>query len=219
MQFSPEIKYDIDELERIISKGEGVQLDFKQTITSQRKIARTLAAFANNKGGKLLIGIKDNGAILGCNIDEEMYMISEAAEHFCEPPVDVFFTVYETDDMLNVLVVDIQNSLHKPHFARDDHDDWQLYMRSSDKTLLASKNTKRMLENEERKSSGEQSGLDSKEYFVLDYLKIKQTITAKILARQLNISLQRATILLVKLNKQGLILHNKDARGDYYVLR
>ena len=84
MQFSPEIKYDIDELERMISKGEGVQLDFKQAITSQRKIARTLAAFANNRGGKLLIGVKDNGTLIGCDIEEEMYMIHEAAEHFCD---------------------------------------------------------------------------------------------------------------------------------------
>lgn len=219
MRFSPEIKYNIDELERIISKGEGVQLDFKQTITSQRKIARTLAAFANNRGGKLLIGIKDNGALLGCDIDEEMYMIYEAAEHFCEPPVDVVFSVYETDDMLNILEVDINNSLRKPHFAQDDHGVWQLYMRSNDKTLMASKNTQRMLENENREEEMEQTALDSKEHFVLEYLKDKQTITAKIAAHQLNISLQRANGLLVKLNKLGLILYNKDKREEYYLLR
>lgn len=219
MRFSPEIKYNIDELEHIISRGEGVQLDFKQTITSQRKIARTLAAFANNRGGKLLIGIKDNGALLGCNIDEEMYMIYEAAEHFCEPPVDIVFSVYETDDMLNILEVDVGNSLRKPHFAQDDHGVWQLYMRSRDKTMLASKNTQRMLENEGREEEEAQTALDSKEHFVLDYLKNNQTITAKIVAQQLNISLQRANGLLVKLNKLGLVLYNKDARGEYYLLR
>ena len=63
MRFTPEIKYDIETLEKMISRGEGVQLDFKQSITNQKKIARTLAAFANNNGGKLLIGVKDNGFI------------------------------------------------------------------------------------------------------------------------------------------------------------
>ena len=33
MRFTPRVKYDIDELEKMISKGEGVQLDFKQGIT------------------------------------------------------------------------------------------------------------------------------------------------------------------------------------------
>ena len=63
MRFNPEIKYDTEELEQLISKGEGVQQDFKQSISSSRKIARTLAAFANNRGGKLLIGVKDSGVI------------------------------------------------------------------------------------------------------------------------------------------------------------
>ncbi len=217
MQFSPEIKYDIDELERMISKGEGVQLDFKQAITSQRKIARTLAAFANNRGGKLLIGVKDNGTLIGCDIEEEMYMIHEAAEHFCEPPVDVDFTVYETDDLRSIVVATVNNSLRKPHFAQDDHGEWQLYMRSIDKTLIASKKTQRMLELED----GEEDStvLDTKERFVLEYLKIKQTITAKILAQQLNISIQRANVMLVKLAKLGLILYDKDERGEHYLLR
>ncbi|MFN8237152.1 MAG: ATP-binding protein [Chitinophagales bacterium] len=218
MHFSPEIKYNIDELERIISRGEGVQLDFKQAITSQRKIARTLAAFANNRGGKLLIGVKDNGMLMGCDTEEEMDMIHEAAEHFCEPPVDVVFSIYETDDSLTILEVDVNNSLRKPHFAQDDHGKWQLYMRSSDKTMLASKNTQRMLEVEDGEEV-DTTSLDSKERFILDYLKIRQTITAKILAQQLNISLQRANMMLVKLTKLGLILYNKDERGAYYLLR
>jgi predicted HTH transcriptional regulator len=58
MRFNPEIKYDTDVLEQLISKGEGVQLDFKQSINNQKKIARTLAAFANNRGGKLLVGVQ-----------------------------------------------------------------------------------------------------------------------------------------------------------------
>ena len=76
-------------------------------------------------------------------------MIYEAAEHFCEPPIDVIFTIYETVDDLSILRVEVKNSLRKPHFALDDHDDWQLYMRSNDKTMVASKNTQKMLELED----------------------------------------------------------------------
>jgi predicted HTH transcriptional regulator len=218
MRFTPEIKYDLDELEKLISKGEGVQLDFKQSITNQKKIARTLAAFANNSGGKLLIGVKDNGFVLGCNAEEEMYMIYEAAEHFCEPPVDVVFTIFEDEEGLQVVEADIRNSLRKPHFALDEHDEWQLYMRSHDKTLMAGKNTQRLLQNEDDEKV-DINDLDSKQQYVLDYLKIKEFITAKILAQKLNLSFQRANKMLVQLTRAGLVLHNKDGRGDYYVLR
>ena len=216
MRFNPEIKYDTDALEQLIAKGEGVQLDFKQSINNQKKIARTLAAFANNRGGKLLVGVRDNGELLGCDTEEEMYMIYEAAEHFCEPPIDVTFTIYETVDDLSVLEVEIKNSLRKPHFAMDDHDEWQLYMRSHDKTLLASKHTQKMLEQEEFTEVGK---LDSKEQFALDFLQKNEFLLPKEFARRLNISLQRANVILVKLTKLGLILYNKDSRGDYYVLR
>lgn len=216
MRFNPEIKYDTDALEQLIAKGEGVQFDFKQSINNQKKIARTLAAFANNRGGKLLVGVRDNGEILGCDTEEEMFMIYEAAEHFCEPPIDVTFTIYETVDDLSVLEAEIKNSLRKPHFAMDDHDEWQLYMRSHDKTLLASKHTQKMLEQEE---STEHGKLDSKEQFALDFLQKNEFLLPKEFARRLNISLQRANVILVKLTKLGLILYNKDARGDYYVLR
>jgi len=218
MRFNPEIRYGVDELEKLISKGESVQLDFKQSISSSRKIARTLAAFANNRGGKLLIGVRDNGHLLGCDVEEEMHMVYEAAEHFCEPPVDVSFIIYETEEGIAVLEAAVKNSLKKPHFAMNDHDEWQLYMRSQDKTMLASANTRKILQNEGHEEI-DSSQLDSKERFILEFLQKNESISPKEFARRMNISLQRANNILVKLTQLGLILHNKDGRGDYYTLR
>ncbi|MDB4904822.1 MAG: Divergent domain protein [Mucilaginibacter sp.] len=45
-------------VKKLIFEGEGVKLDFKKTITSCEKIARTMVAFSNNKGGRLLIGFE-----------------------------------------------------------------------------------------------------------------------------------------------------------------
>ena len=118
--------------------------------------------------------------------------------------------------LLNMLVQIC--TLRKPHFALDEHEEWQLYMRSHDKTLLASKHTQKMLEHEDVQNSNSKK-LDSKEQFALDFLQKNEFLLPKEFARRLNISLQRANIILVKLTKLGLILYNKDARGDYYVLR
>ena len=52
----------------------------RKTITNCEKIARTMASFANNKGGRLLIGVADDGTITGVKSeDEERYMITRAA--------------------------------------------------------------------------------------------------------------------------------------------
>ena len=55
----------LHKITRLIAGGESETLDFKQTISDASKIAKTLVAFANNKGGTLLIGVRDNGSISG----------------------------------------------------------------------------------------------------------------------------------------------------------
>ena len=50
---------------RLISEGEHQQQDFKYKITDAMKLARSVSAFANTEGGRLLIGIRDDGAVSG----------------------------------------------------------------------------------------------------------------------------------------------------------
>lgn len=71
-------------IETLIEEGESETLDFKHCITSSRKIAVAISAFANRYGGILLIGIKDNGKPAKINIEEECYML-EAAVNLCSP--------------------------------------------------------------------------------------------------------------------------------------
>ena len=53
------------DLKNLIATGESSFLEFKQQVASPEKIAREIAAFANTKGGKLLIGVADNGEMVG----------------------------------------------------------------------------------------------------------------------------------------------------------
>ena len=66
---------DTEYIHILIAEGEHQQQDFKFEISDARKIARTLSAFSNTDGGRLLIGVKDNGKIAGVRSDEEKYMI------------------------------------------------------------------------------------------------------------------------------------------------
>ena len=73
-------------VEEWIAEGEHQRLDFKFEVSDSKKIARTLCAFANTDGGRLLIGVKDNGAVSGIRSEEEYYMIEAAAGMYCRPP-------------------------------------------------------------------------------------------------------------------------------------
>src|SRR4030065_2674636 len=78
-------------LKKLIEEGESQKLDFKFCISDCKKIARTLAAFSNSDGGRILIGVRDNGSIAGIKSDEEIYMVDTAAQIFCRP--DITYTI------------------------------------------------------------------------------------------------------------------------------
>ncbi|MDB4515983.1 ATP-binding protein [Crocinitomicaceae bacterium] len=129
----------MSELKRRISKGEGTHLDFKFRIDDQKKIARTLAGFANSDGGSLLIGVKDNGKISGCNPEEEFYMIEGASSVFTKPPVSFESKVWQEEHHL-VLEIQVPKSEEK-HKAPDEDGQYKFYLRIDDHTLLANRIT------------------------------------------------------------------------------
>ena len=84
-------------IRRLIAEGEHEHQDFKFAISDARKIARSISAFANNDGGRLLVGVKDNGAIAGVRSEEDIYVVEQAAEMFCRPEQHIEVAAFRTD--------------------------------------------------------------------------------------------------------------------------
>ena len=104
-------------IRQLIEQGEHQQLDFKFEINDAKKIARTLSAFSNSDGGKLLIGVKDNGKITGIRSEEEYHMMEAAAQLYCKPSV-AFKVRRWTILGKTILEVDIPRTDRKPCLAR-----------------------------------------------------------------------------------------------------
>ncbi len=58
-----------ESLEHILKDGENDSIEFKSRIPSPMVLAREIGAFANYKGGTILVGIGVNGEILGADIN------------------------------------------------------------------------------------------------------------------------------------------------------
>src|SRR5690606_24806747 len=76
-----------------IEEGEHQQQDFKETISSSQKIAKTISAFANTKGGRIIVGIRDNRSVRGVKADEEIHMLDAAAGFFCREKLDLTYEI------------------------------------------------------------------------------------------------------------------------------
>ncbi|NLA15623.1 MAG: ATP-binding protein [Bacteroidales bacterium] len=122
---------------KMIREGEHRHQDFKYFLSDARKIARTLAAFANTEGGRMLVGVKDNGKITGLkHKEEEAYVVEAAAHVFCKPAV-----TYEIKEWVfegkTVLEVHVPKSLKAPHKAPSENGRYTGYLRKGDENKVA----------------------------------------------------------------------------------
>jgi predicted HTH transcriptional regulator len=202
-------------IRKLILEGEGTTLDFKKTITSCEKIAKTMVSYANNKGGLLLIGVADDGRIVGVKSeDEEKYMISKAAGFFCKPALEPKFEEVYIDEKV-VLVVEIEESDMKPHYALGEDKKWWVYVRVKDKSVLASKIVVDVLRRES-KSEGVLLEYTSKEKALLEYLTANERITAREFSTMLNLSRRRSYRILVNLVLSGVLRIHTTEKEEFY---
>ncbi len=181
---------------KLIEEGEHQKLDFKFEISDARRIARTLVAFANTHGGRLLIGVKDNGAIAGVRSEEEYYMLEGAAKMYCKPPVE-FQSKEWTLNNKTVLEIIVPKSSQKPHYAAQKDGKWLVYIRVADQNLLANRVLLKVWE-KERKPQGVFLKFTDKEKTLLEYLENNSTITLSKFSRIAFISRAKAENILVK---------------------
>ena len=113
------IQTDTQYIRQLVTEGEHMHQDFKFEISDARKIARSISAFANTEGGRLLVGVKDNGKIAGIRSEEEIYMIEAAASMYCQPQVEIETHTYTVEGR-TVLKIDIDEASAKPVYALDE---------------------------------------------------------------------------------------------------
>ncbi|MNI42407.1 Divergent AAA domain protein [compost metagenome] len=202
-------------IKSLIMQGEGVMLDFKKTINNTGKIAKSLVAFANNKGGKLLVGVADDGSIKGVKSEEEeKYMILTSAHQFCKPAIEPNFEEIYVDDKL-VLVVNIPESDTKPHYALDEQNKWWAYIRIDDKSVLASKIILEVLKND-YKDKGVLISYSDNEKKLLQYLEENEKITLKEFSKLMRSSYRKAQKILVNLILTNVIKSHTTEREEYF---
>jgi predicted HTH transcriptional regulator len=189
-------------IKNLIEQGENQQLDFKFEISDSKKIARTFSAFANTEGGKLLIGVKDNGVITGIRTDEEYYMIDTACM-FCKPEIKYTAKKWCVDGKW-ILEVTIPKSKNRPYYARNEDGRWLAYIRVADENLQANSILIKVWKNKNRKK-GVLFRYGKKEKELLEYLGKKKSIIFPDLRKNLKLNKSEAEGILVKLIFLGII--------------
>ncbi len=204
-------------IKKLIEEGESQHLDFKFSINDSKKIARSLVAFANTDGGKLLIGVKDNGAIAGVRSDEEYHMIEAASQMYSRPEVPFTSRKWVVDGK-TILEINIPKSDKKPHYAPGKNNKWLVFIRVYDENILANKVLLDVWKRENRKS-GVFIKYSEKEKILLDYLEKNHQISLSKLSKIAYVSRYKAISILVDLISLGVIEMVFTEKQVYYQLK
>jgi predicted HTH transcriptional regulator len=203
-------------LKQLIADGENLHLDFKYCVSDSRKIARTLSAFANSDGGRILIGVRDNGSIAGIKSDEEIYMVDTAAHLFCRPEI-TYSIIQHTTGGKTILEVDVLKGTKRPYQVKNENGRWLSYFRNNDQNLIANRVLLQVWRKEE-KERGVLVKFGKAENSLMDYLKGNGSITLSKFRKITRISSYKAEAILANLIIFRILVMKASEKGFTYEL-
>jgi predicted HTH transcriptional regulator len=212
-----------DDVRRLAAMGEGAHLEFKNRVPRPERIAREVIALANTDGGKVLVGVDDDGTVLGLkDAAEEFFALQEALRERIAPDVELGFETVRISRKREVLVVHVPASPHRPHVLLPDRrPDGTLpkrraFVRVADQSVEASREAVSLMKAEGRGDAVTFTFGDA-ERRLLEYLERHERITVRQYARMTNTPPWRASKTLVMLARAGIVaLHPQPGGDDYF---
>ncbi len=79
-----------EQLEILLQEGEGTMLDYKESLSASfASFARERVALANTPGGRILLGVRDDGSVSGVKDSNGLRARIQDIARNCDPPVQV----------------------------------------------------------------------------------------------------------------------------------
>ena len=105
------------ELTELIGRGEDSRTQFKQTVNNPESLAGDLVAFSNSKGGRIIIGVNDEGVVVGLSssdIRRINQLLSNTATNLVRPSINPETENISISGPL-VMVVTVREGVSKPY--------------------------------------------------------------------------------------------------------
>jgi predicted HTH transcriptional regulator len=212
---------DVKELQRLVLQGEGAHLEFKRKVADAVKISKEAVAFANHQGGKIIIGVNDDGAIPGLkHPEEEAFLLDKALKQHCKPALDFSIEYVPLNWKKQVVVFHIEEAVRKPVFLiynlRTRRG--RAYIRVADKSVQASREVRQILR-ERHREQHRSFAYGEKERFVMRYLAEYPAISLQQFVEAARIRPEEASLTLVQLTVSNVLELHPGDDADLYTLK
>jgi predicted HTH transcriptional regulator len=210
---------ELQELIQLAQGGESQHVEFKEMLPEPGKLMREAIAFANSQGGWLLIGVDDDGQLVGLRDPNEAEEIFKMAnERLAHPPLEYRIALVALSRKRSVVAIRIPASRCKPHLLRERDGDAHgtAIIRLADRSVTASKEYYQLLRLPT--TTGLKVEYGQKEQTLMHYLESHRTITLREFARLANLQRHVASRTLVHLVRANILRITPGEGEDTYSL-
>ncbi len=177
-------------------------------------------SFANSSGGILLIGVDDDGSILGVKDPiEEQFSIDQALSNHCSSPLDIESRLVQISRSRSVMALHVRENKLRPVFVLEDGGKRQTAtIRVGDKAIDASREMRRIMKHQ---SSPQDVSFifGEKEELLMKHLSTNEGITVVEFADLCSVPIKLASHTLVLLTKADVLkIVPRDKGGDVFIL-
>lgn len=211
------------DIRALVAQREGRKVEFKSGLPRDEKTARSLAAFANTRGGILLVGVGDRGEFLGApHPADTSAHLHEIAQYQLDPPLVVRCGIVSVDAK-PIVWCSVPLSPRRPHAVLHADGTREIVARVGSSNRVATGATLSALESARR---GSASGLDPLQRSVLAWVAERGRVASRPggdatvagFAKARNVGIQRARRAFTQLEIAGLLVaHGLGAKRTYAV--
>jgi predicted HTH transcriptional regulator len=213
---------ELRDLKQLVALGEGAHVEFKHRVPRPERLAKEVVAFANTEGGRVLLGVSDDGTVGGLrDVHEEEFALREALDTCCHPPVEAEIEYVQVSRKREAIVLTVPPSPDRPHYVLHASGDGQpkrtAYVRVEDKSVEATREAVRIMKST-RRGGPVPYEFGKKELLLMRYLDGYGKISVDTFASIAGIPRKRAAHTLVHLTRASVLRHQPGHGEDYFTL-
>lgn len=126
------------ELLEIIANGENSGVEFKRDDIRPEQLAKEIVAFANVQGGRILLGVEDNGQFTGLQRAGTQEWALNVFRDKVHPQIIPYYEEIQVEPEVRVAVITIAPGISKPYVVRHNNRE-EVYIRMGDRSELATR--------------------------------------------------------------------------------
>lgn len=127
-----------DELLEIIANGENSGVEFKRDDIRPEQLAKEIVALANFQGGRVILGVEDDGTISGIQRDNTEETIMNIIQDKVHPLILPFYEEVKINDDVTVAIITFPQGISKPYVVRHSNEE-KIYIRVGSTSRLATR--------------------------------------------------------------------------------